>query len=60
MGVINLPHQANVMKQPTRILGSYPWHVRLFNQIKVNLSRALNTTGVVDLTVKCLLKGSNQ
>jgi hypothetical protein len=30
------------------------------NQIKVYLSRALNTTGVVDLTVKCLLTGSNQ
>jgi hypothetical protein len=28
-------------------------------QIKVYLSRALNTTGV-DLTVKCLLTGSNQ
>ena len=30
------------------------------NQIKVYLSRAPNTTGVVDLTVKCLLTGSNQ
>ena len=30
------------------------------HQIKVYLSRALNTTGVVDLTLKCLLTGSNQ
>ena len=30
------------------------------DQINVYLSRAPNTTGVVDLTVKCLLIGSNQ
>jgi hypothetical protein len=30
------------------------------NQIKVYLSRTLNTTRVVDLKVKCLLTGSNQ
>ena len=30
------------------------------SQIKVYLSRALNTTGAVDLTVKCLLTVSDQ
>ena len=36
------------------------WSWETSNQIKVYLSCAPNTTGVVDLTVKCLLTGSNQ
>jgi hypothetical protein len=33
---------------------------KIANQIQVDLSRALNTTGVVDLAVKSLHTGSNQ